>query len=252
MLETIKSLLNLQKKIDLKTLPSQGYFYKDDFELYIRKANMEDIIEYEYNYVRDNILLHIHKVKTIVEKNAILKNGYSFIDLKSIDVVFIFFEIVKFTLNKPIRVDYFDDVLGNPSLIEFGPSNFNYYDFTPNLKNWNKETREFEIDGYKYSLPTIGVENSITNFLIDKNEKNQQQYGKYSYDFTYFLNHKPKLTFDEIENMLQIFNFDLEESEILKVRGIVKMLSPIQKYSLKRGDKVIDISSKIDLETIWK
>jgi hypothetical protein len=32
----LKGILNLQKKVDLKLLPSQGLFYKDDFQLYIK------------------------------------------------------------------------------------------------------------------------------------------------------------------------------------------------------------------------
>ena len=45
----LKGLLNLQKKIDIKTLPSQGLFYKDDFEITIKKADVEDIIDGKYN-----------------------------------------------------------------------------------------------------------------------------------------------------------------------------------------------------------
>jgi len=44
----------------------------------------------------------------------------------------------------------------------------------------------------------------------------------------------------------------MESSELKKVRTIVKSFSPIQKYSLKRGNRVIEINSKIDLEKIWK
>jgi len=45
----LKGLLNLQKKIDIKILPSQGLFYKDDFEITIKKADVEDII---LNFIR--------------------------------------------------------------------------------------------------------------------------------------------------------------------------------------------------------
>jgi len=34
----IKGLLNLEKEVNIKTLPSQGLFYKDDFKLKIKKA----------------------------------------------------------------------------------------------------------------------------------------------------------------------------------------------------------------------
>jgi len=44
----------------------------------------------------------------------------------------------------------------------------------------------------------------------------------------------------------------MEDSEIKKVKNIVKMFQPIQRYSLRRGNKIIEINSKIDLEKIWK
>ena len=37
-----------------------------------------------------------------------------------------------------------------------------------------------------------------------------------------------------------------------KVRKIVKNMSAIGKYSLKKDSQIIDVSAKIDLETIWK
>ena len=36
----VKNLLNLQKKLDPCILPSQGLFYKDDFEIWIKKADV--------------------------------------------------------------------------------------------------------------------------------------------------------------------------------------------------------------------
>ena len=66
----LKGLLNLQKKIDIKILPSQGLFYKDDFEITIKKADVEDIIEYEYNYIKDDLGSVIFKLKKVVEKKV--------------------------------------------------------------------------------------------------------------------------------------------------------------------------------------
>ena len=98
LLSIIKGILNLQHKIDLKKLPSQGLFYKDDFEIYIKKANLEDIIEYEHNYDKEDLGTVISRLKKIVEKNVILSKNYSYNDIKSIDVVFLFLEIVKLLL----------------------------------------------------------------------------------------------------------------------------------------------------------
>ena len=73
----VRGILNLQKKINVKTLPSQGLFYKDDFELWIKKADVEDIIEYEHQYEKEDLGLVITRVKKIVEKNVILSKPYS-------------------------------------------------------------------------------------------------------------------------------------------------------------------------------
>jgi len=250
----LRGILNLQKKIDLKTLPSQGLFYKDDFELWIKRADVEDIIEYEYQYEKEDLGLVITRVKRIVEKNSILSKGYSYSDIKSIDIVYIFLEIVKFTNNKKIDIKYFNDNLGKDEIISFDSTNFNYAKLDQKLlKSYNSVAKEFVIDGFKYSVPCIGIENSLTHFLISKSdEPGAEAYNKYSYDFLYFLGHKSNLSFSEIDNLIQIFNFDLSDEDKKKIRKIIKSFSSIGKYSLKKDSKIIDVTAKIDLEKIWK
>jgi hypothetical protein len=46
LIDLLRGIFNLTKKIDTKILPSQGLFYKDDFEISIKRADVEDIIEY--------------------------------------------------------------------------------------------------------------------------------------------------------------------------------------------------------------
>ncbi len=248
----LKGILNLQKKVDLKSLPSQGLFYKDDFQLYIKKVDLTDIIEYEYKYVKEDLGLIISKVKKIVEKNIVIKNDYTFDDIKSVDIIFLFLEIVRFSKGKPIEIDYVES--GIDKKIEFNPIFFNYYKIDESMmSHYDNANKEFFIDGYRYSLPTIGVENSLTNFLIHKSrEFDSAKYNDYSYDFTFFVNGKNILSFSEIENLIQIFNFDLDKEEKMKIKKIVNQFQPLQKYSLIKGNKVIDINSKIDLENIWK
>jgi len=250
----VKNLLNLQKKLDPRILPSQGLFYKDDFEIWIKKADVEDIVEYEYNYIKDNLGVIIHKVKKLVEKNVILSYGYSFDDVKSIDIIFLFLEIVKFTKGESIKLSYVDEETGHDDIIEFGHNNFNYFNINGDLmKYYDEVNQQFDIEGYKYSLPSIGVENSLTNFLISKSDSpDASKYNNYFYDFTYFLGDKTQLSFDEIENLIQIFNYDIEKGELEKINGIMNTFMPIQSYSLTKNGRVIEISSKIDLEKIWK
>ena len=64
------------------------------------------------------------------------------------------------------------------------------------MNHYDKVNKEFFIDGYKYSLPTIGVENSLTNFLIHKSKSiDSASYNNYSYYFTFFVNGKNVLSF---------------------------------------------------------
>ena len=248
----INSLLSVNKKIKIDKLPSQGLFYNDDFDITIKKADLEDIIEYEKNFVSDDLGVIINEIKKIVEKNIILSEGYSFLDIKSIDVVFLFLEIVSLTKGKPLSFNIYDDNLGYV-VIEFKPENFNYFFINQHLmKKYNKVEKCFEINGYKYSLPSIGVENSLTDFLISKiNEPDATKYNHYFYDFTHFVGNKNSLSYKEVENLIQIFNFDIEKEELDKVKKILKTFEPIQKYSFIRDGYIIEITSKIDLEKIW-
>jgi len=248
-----RSILTQKKELNLKKLPSLGLFYKNDFKLWIKKADIEDIIEYEYDYKKDDLGSVINRVKKIVKKNTILPNGYSYYDIKSIDIVFIFLEIVKLTNNKTIEIKHLD-TSGEFININFDESNFNYAKLSKNIiKTYDVETMEFVIDGFRYSPPSIGIENSLTNFLISKtNTRGNEKYAEYNYDFLYFLGHKNRLSHSEIENLIQIFNYDISDVDSVRIGEIIVDFSSIGRYSLKRGNEVIDITAKIDLEKIWK
>jgi hypothetical protein len=249
-----KKLFTTRKRLYVDKLPSQGLFYKDDFKIFIKKVDNKDIIEYEYDYDKDDLGEVIYKLKSIVEKNTSFSKGYNFSDIKSIDVVFIFLEIVRLSKRKPIIFSYIDDEYGTEEQIEFSSTYFNYFELENDLKKlYDEENKQFVIDDYKYTLPSIGIENCLTNYLISKSDDpNAVRFNKYNYDFTFFLGDKKSISFKEIDNLIQIFNFDMEDSELKKVRNIVKMFLPIQRYSLIKDNKIIEINSRIDLEKIWK
>lgn len=252
--EILTSLTTVKKKFDVKKLPSQGLFYKDNFSIWIKKAEVKDIIIYEQNYIKDDLGIIISQVKNIVRNNTLFSNGYIFDDLKSVDVIFIFLEIVKYTTGKNIIVNYENNDTGVLEKVEFKTDFFNYHELSESVvSKYDNDKKQFVIEDWKYSLPSIGVENCLTNFLISKTQRpDASKYNDYNYDFTYFLGDKNKITFDEIENLIQIFNFDLDPNEKSKVQKIIDQFQPLQKYSLIKDGKVIDINSKIDLEKIWK
>lgn len=252
-LELIKNIITGYRRIDTKVLPSQGYFYSSDFEIKIKKATDEDIIDYEINFDGDNIIQIIESIKKIVIKNTFFSNGFCFEDLKSIDIVFIFLEIVKYTISKEIYIDFFNDDLGKMDKIIFDMKYFNYFNLSKFQKEYLSEECGFSIDGYTFAMPSVGVENSLTHYLFSvSNKPDSDRYNDYSYDFLFFLSKKNNLTFDEIENLITIFNYDLEEKEKQKIKSIINKFSKIVDYTLKVNNNIVDVKSRLDFETIWR
>lgn len=244
------SLLNSSKKLDLKKLPSQGRFYNDNFEIKIKKADLEDIIDYEYNFDKDNIFLVVESLKKVVRKNTILSKGYVFEDIKSVDLVFLFLEIVRFTNNKKIDVQYYNTKSGQKDSVEFSSETFNYFDFSK--YKFDEETKEILIQDYRFSMPSIGIENCLTFYLADKITEQGDSFKNYFYDFLFFTGNKNYLSKAELDNLVTIFNFDIEDSEKEKIKKIVNHFMQIVGYTLKINGEVIEIKTKIDLQTIWK
>lgn len=252
-IEVIRSVILGTKKLDTTKLPSQSLFYPKGFEIKIKKADLEDIITYEFNYDKDSLFDVIESVKEIVRKNTIYNKLYKFEDIKSVDIVYIFLEIVKFTTGKPISIPYFNDELGKPDKVEFSSSNFNYYDLSKFKDSHNSEHGYFLVDGYRFSMPSIGVENCLTQFLVSKSgDVNAEIWNDYAYDFLFFLCGVNNLSFPEIENLVIIFNSDMDVSEREKVKLIIENFMGIINYTLKINNRVIDVKAKLDLEKIWK
>ena len=251
LLEILKGLLIETKNIDVKKLPSQGLFYNDDFSIKIKKAEVEDIIDYELHFDKTNVISSIECIKKIVDKNTMLSKGYSYLDIKSVDIVFIFLEIVKFTRSIELKIPYINN-MGVESIIHFNTDNFNYFDMDKYISNYNPDTKEIIIDGYRFSLPSSGVETSLTQYLSSVSDEEADTIKNVSFDFMFFLSGKNHLRFDEIKNLIQIFNYDIDDEEKKKVSNIVSRFRGIVGYTLKSDGNTIEMKSKLNLENIWK
>lgn len=232
--------------INLNHLPSQGYFYNKDFTIKILKATNEDITFFEKNYNEDNYLKVLNLIKVVVKRNCIFNKNYEFNDIRAIDIMYIFFEIVKYTLDTDIKIFPDGD---SKKFIKFNNNTFNYFNVSDELlNNFDENDRSFNINEWKYKLPAIGVESSVTKYILN-NASDELNYM--NYDFMYFLGDKNTLSQEEIEILLNTFTNDLGSKENI-VKNITKSFSPFTKYSLvnNNGDN-IDLS-KINLEYIWK
>jgi len=248
----IKSIFGLEKKIEINTLPSQGIFYNKDMEIYISKVDTESIIEYNNNYDHTDVLNILDCVKKIIRDNTTFSEGYSFEDIKSVDIVFLFIEIVRFTKGD-ISISYINK-RGDLTKKNINPYNFNYFHFNDEILGYyNEEERLFDINGYKFSIPTIGVEESITDYLMDlSDEETIIKHNTYFYDFGYFVKHKNKLDHKEVDNLIQVFNYDIDEVEMKKINKIIEVFRPMNKYSIIDDDgSVLNLTSKLDFHNIW-
>jgi len=253
LISLIRNLIDGSKGLEVNSLPTKGYFYPKDFLIKIKKAKDEDIIEYELKYDSDNLMEIVECVKNIVQKNTIFSNSYNFEDLKSVDIIFIFLEIVKFTTNRQIQIEFFNDEMSKIDFIEFSSNNFNYFNFENLKKLYNEEERVFEIEGYKFSMPSVGVENCLSQFLLSKsNKEDSESFTNYSYDFLFFLGVKNTLTFSEIENLITIFNFDIDDHEKNKIKSIINSFIGMIGYQLKFNNNLIDVKTNLNLEKIWQ
>jgi hypothetical protein len=253
LISLIRNLIDGSKSLEVTSLPTKGYFYPTGFEIKIKKAREEDIIEYEYKYDSDDLMEIVECVKKIVKSNTVFKHPYIFDDLKSVDIIYIFLEIVKFTTNQKIKIEFFNDEVSKIDFIEFSSNNFNYFNFEQMHKLYNELERVFEVEGYKFSMPSVGVENSLSQFLLSKsNKENSEKFSNYSYDFLFFLGGKNTLTFSEIENLITIFNFDMDDREIDKIKSIINSFIGMIGYQLKFKNYLIDVKANLNLEKIWK
>jgi hypothetical protein len=67
----------------------------------------------------------------------------------------------------------------------------------------------------------------------------------------FFLTGRNNISIDEVENIINIFNFDIEEADKKAIDNIISKFSPVLSYSLKVNGYKIDMRSSMDLESIW-
>ncbi len=247
-IDILNGISSATKELNIKELPTQGKFYPIDFTLHIRKASFDDIMLYNFNYVKDDLGVILKETKRIIRKNIILGDKYKYEDLKSNDLLYIFFEIVRFTMNRDITISHMD-ILTNIVKIPFCSANFNYFNYDSLKCEYNETTREFTKNGYRFSLPSVGAENCLVDYICNLDERGEET--DVNYDFLFFLGNKNYLSYDEMDNLVTIFNEDLDDTEKEKIADIIRLIYPAIDYTLKWNNKIIGLDMKIDFEKLF-
>lgn len=244
--------INKRKKINIKNLPSQGLFYADDFEIYITKLDKDYINEYKTKLDVTSLQKLLKRITRVIIDHTSFNNEYTYRNIVSIDLFFIFLEIVKYTTNKPIIINHYDDENDIDVRLEFNEENFNYFKPTEEMsKSYNYGKKCFELNGYMISPPTTGVEEDLTELLNSISSlPGSEIYNDYNYNFIYVLGNKTSINVKEIKNLIQIFNNDITKEEEEKLKDAVSKITSIQKYEIKYNNIKLSLSS-IDLFKIF-
>ena len=246
-MKTILDILNeintQTKEIPVTELPSQGLFYPCDFKISIRKASIDDIYEYNSNF-EDAAITILSLVHNMIRKCVILEK-YTFEDIKSVDMFYLIFEISKFTMNRNIQVNFYDKLERESFDLIINKDTFNYFDYKEINATYNPITRELERDGYKFCVPSYGVEICLIDYITNID------YSEFNSDFIFFVGNKRLLTKDEITNLKIIFNEELNENEVQKINDIVVDFKNLITYSLKYNGKKYDLEFKVKFAELF-
>lgn len=232
----LSSLKDRTKLIDLTKSITNGIFYPKDFTIKIKKASEIDIAYYKNNFQHD-ILSIINCMIKIANNNTIINNGI-FADIKALDLYYIFLEIVKFTLEKDIYVN-----LGDVQI----PIDDNYSYFDYSKYEFDINTKEFLMNGYKFSLPSMGIEDCLARYIFEKKEIKKE----YKYSFVYFLGNKNYLSYNEIDNLMDLFNEDMSTEEHDKIEEIVSTFKSWNDIKLSHKGFELDLKYNLDLRNLF-
>tara|TARA_R110000772_G_scaffold2410_4_gene8576 strand:- start:52591 stop:53367 length:777 start_codon:yes stop_codon:yes gene_type:complete len=229
-------------EVNIKKLPSQGYFYPENLKIYINKGDLDDQLRYYHGIDNSNIFGMISTLKNLlVNRVEFNLKDFIFDRLRAIDIFFMFIEFIKHTTGKKLYI----------SGIEFNYNNFVYFDFDQFSKNYDPIKRAFVFGDWTFSLPSIGIETSLSQFSYKISINGEtDRYKEKNYNLIYFLGDKNKLNYNDMINLIDLFE-DLTDVHQEEVNTIVKSFSKSGLYFLiKIGKKAIRINPDM-LKNIW-
>lgn len=214
-------------------LPSRGYFYPSDFKIILTRIDIDDVrnVFTRVSNTTPKMTSYVMMVliNNILIDQIILNKGYSYDMLVSIDILYLFLELIKFSKGSDV------DING----VAFKSDNFEYFDFDDWGEYYDAEKRAFIFDGWEMRLPSVGAYQSVIDYAILKG-KNADN----NIDLTllYFLKENSYfMGVSEIENLSLCFN-DLSAKERERLKKITKKLEGHMTYRINDGEKEIGMT----------
>ena len=251
-------------KISLESLPTQGLFYPNGFEVSIRAARGEEIKH--WSTMNDEDIRQISRTDDIlnymIERCCLVKSperpGNAWQDLKSVDRFYILLCIKEFTFIKgenQLLLDSDENIPVTKEMVDFIdiPEEIMEY-YSPEEKCF-----VFNIDGYnntiKIHIPSLGVNSWLKNYAINKQNSGEP----YDEDF---LNYAPMLIRDYRNLSQRAYEQFVSETQLWGVeewsliswvtKELATATEPKIKYISEGGEeKVVPLSFRGGLRAIF-
>jgi hypothetical protein len=241
----LTELLHDTKVVDNSVLPSRGLFYPDDFIITLKAADGAAIEKYKKIISENNFDKLSEFISYSLKKFVSMSDGYSHNDIKIIDNLYIMLMIAKLTKGDDVMCRIYNQQTADVEYVPFDENSFAYYDFN---KKFAVGDRRLNYKGYYLTIPSIGVQNSIINYVREKKELGQDTDWNF---FAYSVGNLTKMTYDEIENYLDIFDDGLTDDDTAVISEGVKLLLNEVMYAVKYNGKEYDLTRVLDFENIF-
>lgn len=230
------------KSINISKLPSQGYFYPMGLKLDIERGTKEDKEYYLNNLNNTNVLGFTEIVKNILKSRVNINlESFKFDSIKTIDIFYMFILFIEHTENRKIK---FNEIV-------FNSDNFIYFDFEKYHENYDSTRREFKFNGWRFSLPSVGIESSLNRFSYEITIRGElEKYQNSNFNLIFFLGDRNSLTYEEIINIVEIME-DLYTDDLNYINEIVSKFTSVGVYLLiSEGKDPVRVSSNM-VKEIW-
>lgn len=251
LIQKIKSKLEHRRGHNIKTeyLPTRGLYYNENIKITLYKASDKTIKYYKDNINTTDINEMLSVINNVVKSHIKIENS-TFNDLKSIDLLYLFIYIVRITTEKPYLVKYEIEGVGVGEM-EFNEDNFLYLEIeklSKHFKEYNKERKQIVLhNGFHFSLPSIGLETQIVEFI--KNNKDKYEYE--NMNFIYFMGNENNVANEYIDNAILMFQ-ELDYETRTLIDDFIYLYEEKQRFKLLKDNILVDLKSGLHFDDLWQ
>lgn len=163
--------------IDKSKLPTKGLFYSDDLEIFAKGLTKKELFDFynifSYENVNTDRLYKTMVLYSLLKKGLKFTKKFNYKYIKTYDVLYLSLFIINLSIDGGALInpnyDLFKNVIHS---ISYDKMIENLYDFNLEVSSfdnyqifYDKKKKSYNIDGYLYCPPSIGLNMSLINIL---------------------------------------------------------------------------------------